>query len=280
MKVTLLGTGSPIPDPNRAGPCTLVQAGTQYVMVDCGRGALMRLLAAGVLVPMVGTVLITHLHSDHITDLNDLVTTRWVMMPVNVPLRVVGPPGTRAVVDAMLKMLEPDQKYRHDHHDDLRANGPLNVNVEEVGPGDRLSIGDVTVTVHETDHRPVTPSIGYRLEHDGKVAALAGDTVPCAGLDAMCTDADVYVQTVIRDDLVKQLADLVPTGARFRDILDYHSTVEQAAETATRNQVKNLVLTHYVPPIAPGQEGDWQAIAARHFSGNVVIGPDLTSIEV
>lgn len=280
MKITLLGTGSPIPDPNRAGPCTLVQAGSQFVMVDCGRGALMRLLGAGVLVPMVGTVLITHLHSDHITDLNDLVTTRWVMMPVNVPLRVVGPPGTRDVVDAMLKMLEPDQKYRHDHHDDLRANGPLTVNVEEVGPGDSFTIGDVMVTVHETDHRPVKPSIGYRIEHDDKVAALAGDTVPCAGLDAMCANADVYVQTVIRDDLVKQLADMVPTGARFRDILDYHSTVEQAAETATRNGVKNLVLTHYVPPIAPGQEDDWRAVAARHFAGNVVIGPDLTSIEI
>jgi len=280
VKITLLGTGSPLPDPNRAGPCTLVQAADLNVMVDCGRGALMRLMAAGVVPPAVNTVLITHLHSDHITDLNDLVTSRWVMSPVNVPLTVYGPLGTRAMIDAMLKMLELDQQYRHDHHDDLRANGPLTVNVHELEPGARFSIGAIAVSVHETDHRPVRPSIGFRLEHDGKVAALAGDTIPCAGVDEMCRNADAYVQTVIRDDMVKFVADLVPTGERFRDILDYHSTVEQAAQTAARTGVKNLVLTHYVPALQPGQEDDWRSRAATHFAGNIVLGPDLTSIEI
>lgn len=280
MKVTLLGTGSPIPDALRAGPCTLVQAGGENVMVDCGRGALMRLMAAGVFPGMVSTLLVTHLHSDHITDLNDLVTSRWVMMPVNVPLRVIGPPGTRAVVDALLQMLAFDQQYRHDHHDDLRANGPLTVNVEEVGPGDEFTIGVVSGTVHETDHRPVKPSIGFRLEHDGKVVAVAGDTLPCAGVDEMCRHADVYVQTVIRNDLVSALADALPNGQRMRDILDYHSTPEQAAQTAARAGVKNLVLTHYVPPMAPGQEDDWRSLAAPFFDGPVILGPDLTSVEV
>ncbi|MFM7490040.1 MAG: MBL fold metallo-hydrolase [Actinomycetota bacterium] len=280
MKITLLGTGSPLPDPNRAGPCTLVQAADQNVMVDCGRGALMRLMAVGVVPPAVNTVLITHLHSDHITDLNDLVTSRWVMSPVNVPLTVYGPLGTRAMIDAMLKMLELDQQYRHDHHDDLRANGPLTVNVHELEPGARFSIGAIAVSVHETDHRPVRPSIGLRLEHAGKVAALAGDTIPCAGVDEMCRNADAYVQTVIRDDMVKFVADLVPTGERFRDILDYHSTVEQAAQTAARTGVKKLMLTHYVPALQPGQEDDWRSRAAAHFAGNIVLGPDLTSIEI
>jgi ribonuclease Z len=280
MKITLLGTGSPIPDPNRAGPCTLVQAGQQNVMIDCGRAAIMRLLGAGVLPGMVNTILITHLHSDHITDLNDLVTTRWIMMPVNVPLKVVGPVGTRQVVDAMLHMLTFDQGYRHAHHEDLRANGPLTVDVVEVGPGETFSIGEVTVSTHATDHRPVDPSIGFRIEHDGKVAALAGDTIPCPGLDDLCRDADVYVQTVIRDDQVKQLASLLPNSQRFLDILDYHSTVAQAGQTAARNNVKTLMLTHCVPAVQPGQEDEWIGAAREHFAGNIILGPDLTSTEV
>ena len=280
MKITLLGTGSPIPDPNRAGPCTLVQAGAQNIMIDCGRAAIMRLLGAGVLPGMVSTILITHLHSDHITDLNDLVTTRWVMMPVNIPLKVVGPAGTRQVVDAMLNMLTLDQGYRHAHHEDLRANGPLTVDVVEVGAGESFSIGEVTVATHATDHRPVDPSIGYRIEHDGKVAALAGDTIPCPGLDDLCQNADVYVQTVIRDDQVKQLASLLPNSQRFLDILDYHSTVSQAGQTAARNNVKTLMLTHCVPAVQPGQEDDWIGAAREHFSGNIVLGPDLTFAEV
>ena len=280
MKVTLLGTGSPIPDPNRAGPCTLVQAGQQNIMIDCGRAAIMRLLGAGVLPGMVSTILITHLHSDHITDLNDLVTTRWVMMPVNIPLKVVGPVGTRQVIDAMLNMLTLDQGYRHAHHEDLRANGPLTVDVVEVGPGESFAIGEVSVSTHATDHRPVDPSIGFRIEHDGKVAALAGDTIPCAGLDDLCLNADIYVQTVIRDDMVKQLATILPNSQRFLDILDYHSTVAQAGQTAARNYVKTLMLTHCVPAVQPGQEDDWIVLAKEHFSGSIVLGPDLTSCEV
>lgn len=280
MKITLLGTGSPIPDPQRAGPSTLVQTGGQHIVVDCGRGLVMRLMAAGVLPGMVNTVLITHLHSDHITDLNDLVTTRWIMMPVNIPLRVVGPPGTRSVVEAMLRMLGPDQEYRLGHHDDLRAAGPLEVEVEEVAPGTTLAIGPVTVTTHATDHRPVEPTIGYRISCGGRTAALAGDTIPCSGLDEMCRDADIYVQTVLREDLVAQLAEMLPNSQRLLDILDYHSTVVQAAQTATRNGVGTLVLTHYVPALQPGSEDQWRAIAAEHFSGTVVLGPDLTSFEI
>lgn len=280
MKITLLGTGSPIPDPLRAGPCTLVQAGDRNILVDCGRGALMRSMAAGVLPAMIDTLLITHLHSDHITDVNDLVTTRWVMQPVHVPLKVYGPAGTRAMIDALMRMLELDQQYRHDHHDDLRANGPLTVDVTEVGPDETFAIGAVKVTTHATDHRPVKPTVGFRLEHDGRVAALAGDTVPCAGVDAMCAGADAYVQTVIRADLVNMVANMVPTGGRFKDILDYHSTVEQAAQTAARNGVKNLMLTHYVPPLQAAQEDEWRALAAQHFDGNIVLGPDLTSLDI
>jgi len=280
MKVTLLGTGSPLPDPQRAGPCTLVQAGEHHIMVDCGRAALMRLLAAGVLPGMVQHILLTHLHSDHLTDLNDLITTRWIMMPVNQPLQVWGPPGTQAMMNALLTMLEPDQSYRMAHHEDLRANGPLQVTVTELDDGDRFTIGDIEISAHSTDHRPVEPSIGFRLTHAGAVAAIAGDTVPCPGLDALCRDADIYVQTVIRPDLVEQLASLVPTSQRLLDILDYHSSVEQAGQTAQRNGVKTLVLTHCVPAVQPGQEDQWCALARKHFSGSVVIGPDLTSVEI
>ena len=114
----------------------------------------------------------------------------------------------------------------------------------------------------------------------GYKAALAGDTVPCAGVDAMCAGADAYVQTVIRADLVNMVANMVPTGGRFKDILDYHSTVEQAAQTAARNGVKNLMLTHYVPPLQAAQEDEWRALAAQHFDGNIVLGPDLTSLDI
>lgn len=273
MRITLLGTGSPIPDPRRAGPSTLVSADGLTVLVDCGRGVLMRLVAAGVLPPMLDAVLITHLHSDHITDLGDVITTRWVMSPGPNPLRVIGPAGTREVVDATLASLAPDVRYRIDHHADITA-GPV-VEAVEVAAGDRFAIGSATVQVGATDHRPVEPTVAFRVEAGGRSAVLGGDGVPCAGLDELCVGAGAYVQTVIRDDLVR----LVPSQ-RFTDILDYHSTVEQAAQTAARARVGTLVLTHYVPAMQPGQEDEWRARAAAHFDGPIVLGDDLTSVEL
>ena len=279
MKITLLGTGSPIPSPTCAGPSTLVQAGGQNILVDAGRAVVMRLMGAGCPPPLVTTVLLTHLHSDHICDLNDVITTRWIASPAATPLDIYGPVGTRRMVDGLLAMLALDEGYRLEHHADLRAAGGMKVRVVEVEPGTTFSLGDVAVTVHRTDHQPVAPTVGFRLEHDGTVAAIAGDTIPCAELDAMCTNADFYVQTVLREDLVRTFAPLVPTGDRFLDILVYHSTVEQAAQTAARNGVRTLVLTHFVPAIQPGQEDEWRAMAAAHFSGEIIVGPDLTSVE-
>lgn len=280
MKVTLLGTGSPLPSATCAGPSTLVQAGGANILVDAGRAVVLRLVGALCPPPAVSAVLLTHLHSDHICDLNDVVTTRWVASPSAAPLTIFGPPGTRALVDGMLAMLSADVGYRLDHHDDLRAGIGMKVDVTEVEPDESFIVGEVDVSVYATDHRPAAPTIGFRFEHNGKVAALAGDTVPCSGLDDLCRGADVYVQTVVREDLVRTFADLIPTGQRFLDILDYHSTVQQAAQTAARAGVKTLLLTHFVPAVQPGQEDEWRALAAEHFDGEIVVGPDLTSVEI
>jgi len=274
IAVTLLGTGSPMPDPNRAGPATLVSAGDEHYLVDAGRSVMMRMAAAGVGAPNLSAVVLTHLHSDHITDLNDVITTRWVMTFEPTPLTIVGPVGTRAAVDHLLEFLGPDISYRIAHHDDL--DHPPPVEVIEVADGPVDLPGAVTITCAPTDHRPVEPSIGYHFDHDGVAVVAAGDTVPCEGLDRLSAGADALVHTVIRKDVIEQ----IPVQ-RMRDTLDYHSSPAEAGQTAARAGVGTLVLTHYVPAIPPGDPGDdWRALAAAHFDGRVEIGDDLHRIEV
>jgi ribonuclease Z len=147
--------------------------------------------------------------------------------------------------------------------------------VAEVKPGDTFTLGDTVVKVGATDHKPVEPTVAFRFEDGGKSAVLGGDGVPCAGLDELCHGADAYVQTVLREDLVR----MVP-NPRFKEILDYHSSVEDAARTATKAGVGTLVLTHYIPGMAPGQEDEWRAIAAEFFAGPIVLGDDLTVVEL
>lgn len=273
IDITLLGTGSPMIDPNRAGPSTLVKAGDAVFLVDCGRGVLMRAAAAGVGAANITALLLTHLHSDHITDLSDVITTRWVTTFVPTPLPIIGPPGTKAVVDATLAALAPDISYRIHHHPDITE--PPSIQVYEYTSGQVWDGGGVRIIAAPTDHRPVEPTLGFRVEYDGATVVLAGDTVPCPSLDELAQGADALVHTVIRADLVQQ----VPLQ-RLRDILDYHSSVEQAAATAARAGVGTLVLTHYVPPLVPGQEDQWRALAAGEFSGPVEIGDDLLQVSV
>ena len=275
IEVPLLGTGSPIPDARRAGPSTLVRAGDQTFLVDCGRGVLMRTAALGVGANAISALLLTHLHSDHIADLGDVLISRWVsnFAPNQPPLPIIGPPGTAEVVENTLKAFGPDIGYRIAHHADLTAPPP--VEVEEVTDGVVWGRDGVAITVAPTDHRPVAPTIGFRVEHNGASVVLAGDTVPCPTLDALAAGAGALVHTVIRKDLV----DAMPMQ-RIRDICDYHSTVEQAADTAARAGVGILILTHYVPPIAPGQEDDWRALAATVFDRQIEIGEDLHRVEV
>jgi ribonuclease Z len=273
IEVTLLGTGSPIPDAHRAGPATLVRAGTQVLLVDCGRGVLQRAAAVGVGAGALSALLITHLHSDHITDLGDVITTRWIMSLAPTPLTILGPPGTAAVVEATLASLQLDIGYRLDHHADL-DEAPI-VEVREHLEGQVWDAEDVRISVAPTDHRPVAPTIGFRVEHDGASVVLAGDTVPCAGLDGLAAGADALVHTVIRKDLLE------PIGLqRIVDVCDYHSSVEEAAATATRAGVGTLVLTHYVPALVPGQEDEWRARAAGEFAGRIELGDDLHRVEV
>ncbi|HUY65925.1 MAG TPA: MBL fold metallo-hydrolase [Acidimicrobiales bacterium] len=273
MQVIILGSGSPLPHPERAGPSTLVRTSAGDLLFDCGRGVLMRAAAVGAAAGSIRGLFLTHLHSDHITDLNDLFTMRWAMSFTPNPLPVFGPAGTAALLQATEAMLEPDIGYRLAHHDDLQWRPSSTV--AEVDDGVIFEEGAVRVTAAPTDHAPVRPTVGFRVDEEDRSVAIAGDTVPCAGLDRLCAGADVLVHTVVRRDLIEQIG--LP---RLADVLDYHSSVQDAARTAARNSVRTLVLTHLVPAPAPGTEQEWIDQAKAHFEGEVVLADDLVTIDV
>jgi ribonuclease Z len=273
MQVIILGSGSPLPDPLRAGPSTLIRTTAGDFLFDCGRGVLMRAAAAGSGAGAFRALLLTHLHSDHITDLNDIYTMRWALSFQPNPLPVFGPAGTAALLRATEAMLEPDIGYRLAHHEDLQWRP--SAEVTEVEAGLVFEDGAVRITAAPTDHAPVRPTLGYRIDDGDDSVVIAGDTVPCAGLDELSRNADVLVQTVVRRDLIEQFG--LP---RLTDVLDYHSSVTDAAETATRNRVGTLLLTHLVPTPAPGTEEEWLGQARAHFDGTVVLASDLLTIEV
>ena len=262
LTITLLGTGTPLPDADRAGPATLIEGGGQSFLVDAGRGVLMRVTAAG------GSSLL-----DDIERLLEKAASPKSGTFEPTPLNIVGPPGIAAVVEAILASLGSDICYRMAHHDDLTER-PM-VSVTEVTNGPVPLPGPVRVSCAPTDHRPADPSIGFRFDHEGAAVVTAGDTVPCAGLDGLCQGAQALVHTAIRKDVIAEIP--IP---RLLDVLDYHSSPEEAAQTAQRAAMDTLVLTHYMPAFPSGGGEDWRARTAEHFDGTIELGDDLHRVEV
>ena len=237
------------------------------LLFDAGRGVLMRLRGAGSGPVQLHTVFLTHLHSDHTTDFNDIVTMRWAMSREPNPLRVVGPPATGEFCELTSAMLRRDFGWRIEHHAHLHAEPTYEVT--EVTEGVAFEANGVRVTAAPTEHPPVRPTVGFRVEHDGRSVVIGGDSLPCEGLDRLCAGADVYVQTVLRTPLIPP---------PLHEILSYHSSTEDAAKTAARGGVRKLVFTHLMPQPAPGTQQDWIDDAKAHFDGEVIVGKDLQTI--
>jgi ribonuclease Z len=269
MEVVLLGTGFPFPQPDRAGPATLVRAGGKELLFDAGRGVLLRLAGAGLAAPALTRVCLTHLHSDHTTDFNDIVTTHWLSCREPTPLAVIGPSSTADYCEETKHLLRHDIAWRIEYTPDLLPAEPT-FSVTEREDGVVYDEDGVRVIVAPTEHPPVRPTIGYRVEHDGKTVVIGGDSVPCEGLNRLCEGADAYVQTVFRKRLMGDRAWI------FR----YHSSTEDAARTAAAAGVKKLVFTHMMPAVRPGTEQDWINDAKEHFDGEVIVGVDLQRIGV
>src|SRR5579872_5195468 len=114
MKVTLLGTGCPQCDPDRLGPASLVQHGGHQLLIDVGSGATQRLISAGSSGRKLQAVLLTHLHSDHIVDLFQLVISSW-HQGRDRPQRIYGPAGTRRFVDRLMALWRAELEQRIAH---------------------------------------------------------------------------------------------------------------------------------------------------------------------
>ena len=117
--------------------------------------------------------------------------------------------------------------------------------------------------------------MAFRFDYGGSSVVAAGDTVPCTGLDLLCEGAQALVHTVIRKEVVSAIP--IP---RVLDTLDYHSSPAEAAQTAARARMRTLVLTHYFPPPADGDDDAYRALAAEHFDGTIEVGDDLHRVEV
>ena len=269
-KVVLLGTGNPVPLPDRSGPATAIVVDSVAYVVDLGPGVVRRATAAfdkgiAALEPIkLRVVFITHLHSDHTVGYPDMIFTPWTMGR-RVPLEVYGPKGLKAMTQHLL------QAYRVDIETRTNADGNQrefpqghNVNAHEIKPGVVYQDEKVTVTAFATKH--AMESYGYRFDTPDRSIVISGDTNPVQATIDMCRSCDVLIHEVLTPALVAARPEQFQRFAA-----KYHTTTPQLAELATQAKPRLLILYHYG---ALSSEELLHDMMAR-YSGHFVVGRDL-----
>lgn len=286
LHLGLCGTGSPMPNPRRAGPCNVVIAGRQVFVVDMGENGNRNLNLMGISAADVDGLLLTHFHSDHIDGIGSMMLFHWTRGASAAPLPVYGPTGVEKVVLGFNAAYALDNTYRVAHHGEAvvpRSGGGAAARPFKMAGSSAVVLqgGGLTVTAFTVDHVPIKPAVGYRFDYRGRAVCISGDTAKSANLIAACMGADMIVHDALQPRMVKDLeaafaADGNASTAKiFADIQDYHASPEQAAENAQAAGARMLVLSHLVPPLPlaylyPAFLGD----APARFDGPIVVGED------
>lgn len=288
LHVGLCGSGSPMADPTRAGPCTVVVAGKRVFVVDSGTGSTKVLSLMNTPPAMVEAVFFTHYHSDHIADFGELMLQHWASGAAKAPLAVYGPTGVTQLLAGFQQAYAADRGYRIEHH------GPKVVPPEGFGGaahefaivkgGANVTLidePDLKVIAVPVDHGPVDPAVGYLFIYKGRSVLISGDTRPCKTLEAAAKGVDLFVSEGLSPELVDQQRQAALKHGRanlaaiLHDILSYHTTPEQAAGIAQRAGVKYLLFTHVIPPLPiRALEGPFLGRTRQIYQGPVRVGHD------
>ncbi len=264
LHVILVGSGGPVNNPERLPTCTAIIAGGEFIMVDLGAGTIRNADLQNLPLKNLSAVLITHFHSDHISDLGE--ANFWSLaMGRTKTLEVFGPVGIKDVVDGYNLAFKHDTSYRIAHHGHHGADYFPPEACVPVAKTVRLVEADgaelffdrngLKAYAFRVDHSPATPSYGYRFEYKGNVVVISGDTKRIDNLTKHARNADIFIFEGMHMELVKRTSDYAKKTGRPRignllfDTLDYHIDPVDAGKVAKEANAKKLVFNHIVPPV-------------------------------
>jgi ribonuclease Z len=280
FRVTLLGTGTPIPRPNRFGPSTLVEAGSEKLVFDCGRGCTIRLFQKHIPLRDV-KLFITHHHSDHTNGIPDLWLSGWLppaWAKRETPFMVWGPKGTASMMANLRKAFEEDIQIRK--ADEKLSEEGISSKATDIAPGVIYDANGVKVTAFEVDHGDeIKPAFGYRIDYKGKSVVISGDTRYNENVLEASRGVDLLIHEVsmARPELLER-------SEAARRILAHHTTPEEAGKLFNEAKPKLAVFTHFSTaggsgPDAP-KESDYVPAARKVYSGPLEMGEDLMSFVI
>jgi len=266
--LVLLGTGTPRPISSKMGPATAVVVGKRVFLFDAGVGVERRLADAQLPVNGVTAAFLTHLHSDHILGVPDLIFSSWIFGRSK-PFGLYGPTGTRDMVSHFYAAFSEDIRIRTTGLEHEPANG-YRVTVHEIQPGIIYDSGGVRVRAFRVNHGAWRDAFGYRIDTPDRSIVISGDTRPSEELIKQATGVDILVHEV------QWPAARAPSGRTDVDwpryVSEYHTTAEQLGQLAARANPRLLVISHNAQLNAADSI---MTVVRNGFHGRVVMGHDL-----
>jgi ribonuclease Z len=275
LKVTLCGTSSPLVAPGRAQACVAVETPDHLYIVDAGSGSAATATLARVPTVKLRGILLTHFHSDHISDIGDFNLNSWVAgRPA--PLQIIGPEGVERVVEGFNIAYELDLGYRVAHHGEELLNPILGVlQPRQITEGIILEEDGLRITAFEVSHPPIEPALGYRFDYGGRSLVISGDSLVTDTIIEISDGADLVLHDAMALQLVQTMETLASRTGNTRqatllhDIQDYHATNEDLQRLVAEADIGQLALYHLVP--APRN-----AMAVSTFTGVIPEGALIT----
>ena len=282
LHVFVCGSGSPMPDANRAGPCLAVLAGREGYVFDVGSGSDRKLGAMGFPMDRLEATFLTHLHSDHFDGLGALMLQAWMAGGRNTPLPVYGPEGTDRVVDGLMTAYGIDRGYRIAHHGpEVARPGGFGGIATDIDETFTFEGNGLTIRALRVDHAPIDNAFAFRLEYKGRSVVISGDLKYSKEFARFAQGADLILHEALNPAMVGKLGETLAArgnadGAKIMaDIPDYHTTPEEAARVAQLAGAKALVLYHLVPaPPARLTEPAFLGDAKQNFDGQLELADD------
>lgn len=280
-RVIFLGTkGGPRVGIGASNPANLVVVNDTPFVVDCGTGVSRQLVNAGVALPSIKYIFVTHHHSDHDLEYGNLFYNAWVA-GLTTPIRSFGPKGLEAMTKAFweLNKLDVDTRIADEGRPDPRK---LLIANDISGDGVVLQTSAVTVTAFRTPHPQIVDNFAYKFETPDGTIVFSSDTVYNPKLADFAKGADVLVHECMYLPAIDRLVAKVANGATIKKhFLASHTSTEDVGRIAARAGVKVLVLTHFVPGDDPlVTEEDWVEGVKKNYSGRIVVAKDLMELKL